>query len=73
MARRDFSTEGVDVTLEDITPEITLAYDGVYWHPLGPEQDFLICREIFPLSKAFASVCERMQAMTTAQAPRNFQ
>jgi hypothetical protein len=41
----------------DLVPEITITTDGVYWHPVGAEdEDLLVTRTIFPLASAFAEV-----------------
>ena len=36
---------------------LTITADGVFWHPVGAEDnDLLVSREIFPLAEAFAAV-----------------
>jgi hypothetical protein len=38
-------------------PEVTITAEGVYWHPVGAEDnDLLVTHEIFPLSESFAAV-----------------
>lgn len=57
IARRGFATEGWALARTDLVPEITITAEGVYWHPVGAEdEDLLVTREIFPLSDAFAAV-----------------
>jgi uncharacterized Fe-S cluster-containing radical SAM superfamily protein len=57
IARRGFATEGLALARADLVPEITITAEGVYWHPVGAEdEDLLVTREIFPLSDAFAAV-----------------
>lgn len=57
IALRGAASEGVAVTRTDLVPEVTITADGVYWHPVGAEDDdLLVTREIFPLSESFAAV-----------------
>jgi pyruvate-formate lyase-activating enzyme/TusA-related sulfurtransferase len=57
IALRGAASEGVAVTRIDLVPEVTITADGVYWHPVGAEDDdLLVTREIFPLSESFAAV-----------------
>ena len=57
IALRGLASEGVAVTRADLAPEVTITADGVYWHPVGAEDnDLLVTREIFPLSESFAAV-----------------
>jgi hypothetical protein len=57
IARRGFAAEGLPLARADLVPEITITAEGVYWHPVGAEdEDLLVTREIFPLSDAFAAV-----------------
>ena len=38
-------------------PEITITADGVYWHPVGADDDdMLVTRDVFPLAQAFDAV-----------------
>lgn len=57
IALRGAASDGVAVTRTDLVPEVTITAEGVYWHPVGAEDDdLLVTREIFPLSEAFAAV-----------------
>ena len=57
IALRGVASEGVAVTRTDLIPEVTITDEGVYWHPVGAEDnDLLVTREIFPLSESFAAV-----------------
>jgi MoaA/NifB/PqqE/SkfB family radical SAM enzyme len=62
LAKRGFSTEGIDVSPDSLVPELTVTVDGVFWHPLaGPDDhDLLVRREIFPLAAAVAAVQARL-------------
>jgi len=57
IALRGSATEGVAVTRVDLVPEVTITAEGVYWHPVGAQDDdLLVTRDIFPLSVSFAAV-----------------
>lgn len=57
IALRGAASEGIAVTRTDLVPEVTITADGVYWHPVGAEDDdLLVTRDIFPLSESFAAV-----------------
>jgi hypothetical protein len=57
IALRGVASEGVAVSRTDLVPEVTITAEGVYWHPVGAEDnDLLVTREIFPLSESFAAV-----------------
>jgi uncharacterized Fe-S cluster-containing radical SAM superfamily protein len=65
IARRGFAESGVSVSRADLVPELTITSDGVYWHPVGAEdEDLLLTPDIFPLATAFATARE---AVTRAQ------
>jgi len=57
IALRGAATEGVAVARTDLVPEVTITAEGVYWHPVGAEDDdLLVTRNIFPLAESFAAV-----------------
>jgi MoaA/NifB/PqqE/SkfB family radical SAM enzyme len=56
LVRRGFSREGRTLTLSGLLPEVTVARDGVYWHPIATDDDLLITREILPLAPAVAEI-----------------
>ncbi len=57
VALRGFATAGLALGRSDLVPEITITTDGVYWHPVGAEDDdLLVTRDIFPLASAFVAV-----------------
>lgn len=57
IALRGAASEGVALTRTDLVPEVTITAEGVYWHPVGAEDnDLLVTRDIFPLSESFAAV-----------------
>lgn len=57
IALRGAASEGVALTRADLVPEVTITAEGVYWHPVGAEDnDLLVTRDIFPLAQSFAAV-----------------
>ncbi len=57
IALRGAAGAGLAVTRTDLVPEVTITAEGVYWHPVGAEDnDLLVTRDIFPLSESFAAV-----------------
>ncbi len=57
VALRGFSTQGIALARADLVPEVTITAEGVFWHPVGAEDDdLLVSREIFPLAESFAAV-----------------
>ena len=45
IALRGAASEGVAVTRTDLVPEVTITAEGVYWHPVGAEDnDLLVTR-----------------------------
>ena len=57
IALRGSATQGIALARVDLVPEMTITGEGVFWHPVGAEDnDFLVSHEIFPLAKSFAAV-----------------
>jgi pyruvate-formate lyase-activating enzyme len=57
VALRGFADHGVALARADLVPEITITAAGVYWHPVGADdEDFLVTPDILPLEAAFAAV-----------------
>jgi MoaA/NifB/PqqE/SkfB family radical SAM enzyme len=52
LARRGFSSEGLEVDMKNLVPELTVNVDGVFWHPLSTDADLQINNKIFPLATA---------------------
>lgn len=73
LARRGFSADGIEVTAASVVPEVTVSRDGVFWHPLACEDDFLVTRRVFPFAAALAEVHERFHAvLERGELPRPF-
>ena len=48
IALRGFASEGIALARADLAPEITVTAEGVYWHPVGAEdEDLLVTPDIF--------------------------
>jgi pyruvate-formate lyase-activating enzyme len=57
IALRGFAEEGVALARADLVPEMTVTARGVYWHPVGADDDdFLVTRDILPLAAALEAV-----------------
>jgi hypothetical protein len=68
LARRGLSGDGVTVTVETLVPELTVTADGIYWHPVGADDDDqLVSREQLPLTEAVALVNERFRGHRLAE------
>lgn len=73
LARRGYSQEGMDITAQDLEPEVTVSVDGVYWHPLACEDDLLVTRRISPFSDAMTTLHEMFHALLAGGAlPQKF-
>jgi organic radical activating enzyme len=56
-ALRGFAREGVALARVDLVPEVTLTARGVFYHPVGADDDdFLVSTDIFPLAAAIEAV-----------------
>ena len=73
LAKRGFSTEGIEVCAADLEPEVTVSVDGVYWHPLACEDDLLVTRRLFPFADALNLVHEQYhQVLASGALPQKF-
>lgn len=60
LARRGYSKEGIDLEMANLSPEVTVNLDGVFWHPLSTDGDMLVSRKIFPLAVAVDQIREQL-------------
>jgi pyruvate-formate lyase-activating enzyme len=68
IAKRGFAEDGVVLTTQSLVPEVTVTADGVYWHPVGADdEDMLVTTQAFPLADAIALVRERFVATRRRQ------
>jgi len=60
LAKRGEATDGLVLSQATLQPEVTVTADGVYWHPVGADDDDqLVTTEVFPLVDAIAAVRDR--------------
>jgi MoaA/NifB/PqqE/SkfB family radical SAM enzyme len=64
LARRGFSTEGLEVGPGSLVPEVTVTINGIYWHPLASpsSEDMRVTQQIFPLSAAVNCIQKNLEA-----------
>ena len=63
LARRGFSTEGMEVGFDNLSPEITVDADGFYWHPLTTAgKEMLVSSKATPLLAVVERVREQLAA-----------
>jgi pyruvate-formate lyase-activating enzyme len=59
LARRGHADTGVELTVQTLTPEVTITADGAFWHPVGADDaDCLVAREVLPLNRTIERVRE---------------
>ena len=63
LAKRGFSTEGLELSMTSLAPEITATIDGIFWHPLSTDADMQISRCLFPLANAVQCVQEQLETI----------
>jgi len=68
LARRGAAQEGMPVSRDTLSPEITVSMKGVYWHPLSTDEDMRISEQIFPLSEHVRLVMDKLQSAQSLQA-----
>ena len=56
LVKRGFSEDGLEVSKDNLVPELTVDVDGVYWHPSGTEADLLVTTDISSLRRALEVV-----------------
>lgn len=62
LAHQGAADEGLELTVQTLIPEVTITADGVYWHPVGADNDEqLVTRDIFPLDAAIELVQARFR------------
>ncbi len=58
LAKRGYSKEGLELSMGNLVPEVTVNLDGVFWHPLSTDADMQISKKMFPLKTSV----DRIQA-----------
>ena len=49
LAKRGYSKDGLELSMNTLVPEVTVNIDGVFWHPLSTDADMQISKKMFPL------------------------
>lgn len=65
LARRGYSKEGLELGLTNISPEVTVNIDGVFWHPLSTDADMQISRSLFPLADSVDSIQKQLDIIAS--------
>lgn len=66
------SQSGLQLEHPDLLPEVTLAADGLYTHPLKVDQSLAVTRTILPLLPALEQMAEATAVPTPAGVPRRY-
>jgi len=64
LARRGNSREGLDLGVTNVSPEVTVNLDGVFWHPLSTDADMQVSRSLFPLADAVDSIQKQLDIIS---------
>jgi MoaA/NifB/PqqE/SkfB family radical SAM enzyme len=64
LARRGNSREGLELGITNVSPEVTVNLDGVFWHPLSTDADMQVSRSLFPLADAVDSIQKQLDIIT---------
>ena len=71
LARRGYSKTGMELSMEEMVPEVTVNLDGVFWHPLSTDADMQVTKQMFPLQVAVERIQEQLDVLArTGRAPR---
>jgi MoaA/NifB/PqqE/SkfB family radical SAM enzyme len=64
LAKRGYSKEGLELSMSNLIPEITISIDGVFWHPLSTDADMQVNKKIFPLAASVDRIQRQLDVMT---------
>jgi MoaA/NifB/PqqE/SkfB family radical SAM enzyme len=56
LAKRGYSKEGMELGMDNLSPELTVNIDGVFWHPLSTDADMQVAKHFLPLKPAMDTV-----------------
>jgi pyruvate-formate lyase-activating enzyme len=69
VARRGRANKGMVLTTDGLIPEITYTDQGVFWHPVGADdQDMMIAGSVIPLAAALERAEQRRAAILEREA-----
>ena len=63
LARRGNSREGLELSMANLIPEVTVNLGGVFWHPLSTDADMQVSKTMFPLATAVQRIQHQMEEM----------
>jgi MoaA/NifB/PqqE/SkfB family radical SAM enzyme len=63
LARRGNSREGLQLSMANLAPEVTVNLDGVFWHPLSTDADMQVSKKMFPLAPAVQRIQHQLEEM----------
>lgn len=63
LTRRGLSLEGLDLTGEQLVPELTVTAEGAFWHPQSGGETLLVSRSLFPLREVIDIIEANYQAV----------
>lgn len=63
LAKRGYSKEGIELGMDNLSPELTVNLDGVFWHPLSTDGDMQVSKKMFPLADALERVKSQLEAI----------
>lgn len=63
LAKRGYSKEGMELGMTNLSPELTVNIDGVFWHPLSTDADMQVAKHFLPLKPAVDTVQMAMDEM----------
>lgn len=69
LAKRGYSKEGLELGMNNLTPELTVNLDGVFWHPLSTDEDMQVSKQIFPLATSVERVTEQLKVIAEGGTP----
>ena len=65
LARRGYSKEGLELSVNNLVPEVTANIDGIFWHPLSTDPDMQISRALFPLADSVSRIQEKLEVIAS--------
>jgi MoaA/NifB/PqqE/SkfB family radical SAM enzyme len=61
LARRGNSRQGLELSMANLVPEVTVNLDGVFWHPLSTDADMQVSKKMFPLAPAVQRIQQQLE------------
>lgn len=61
LAKRGYSKEGLELSMDNLMPEVTVNLDGVFWHPLSTDTDMQVSKKIFPLATSVQRIQHQIE------------